>query len=157
MSMTPIKIVFVSSESITVYSDDPESFFRSITDAKPPEIKQLEYIDATVEPLPELAEVKLTLKSGAIVLCNIAKTEMPKAAYIKEIVDCDTSNMIAYSKLATLEAELDVRFAATSLVINNVPNLDIRLYLHTEYLKRKSAYVSAIEALVDGVIRRPNE
>ena len=155
--MTPIKIVFQSSESLVVYSDDPESFSRSITDAKPPEIKQLEYIDDAVEPLPELAEVKLTLRSGAIVLCSIARAEMPKAAYIEEIADCDTSNMIAYSKLATLEAELDVRFAATSLVINNVPNLDTRLYLHTEYLKRKSAYVSAIEALLDGIIRRPNK
>lgn len=156
MGMTPIKIVFASSESIVVYSEDPESFAKSITDAKPPEVRQLEYVEAA-EPLPELAEVKLTLRSGAIVLCNIAKNEMPKAQYITEITDCDTSNMIAYGKLATLEAELDVRFATASLVVNNIPNLDTRLYMHREYLKRKQAYVASIEALVDGAIRRPNE
>lgn len=154
--MIPIKIVFVSREFITVYSDDPSAFADSVLSKKPPEIQQLEYLDDT-EEAPELTEVKLTLRSGAIMLCNIAKGDMPRAQYIEEITDCDTSNIIAYGKLATLEAELDVRFAATRLVVNNIPDLDTRLYVHTEYLKRKQAYVTAIEALVDGVIRRPNE
>jgi len=151
-SMKPIKIVFMSKEFITVYSDDPDSFAESMLGKKPPEIKQLEYIDEVVET-PELAEVRLTLQSGAIVLCNIAKSDMPKAEYIEEIADCNTSNMIAYGKLAIQEAELDVRFAASSLVINNIPHLDTRLHIHREYVKRKQAYVTAIEALVDGVIR----
>ncbi len=151
--MTPIKIVFQSRESLIVYSDDPGAFSDSILNAKPPEIEQLEYVDEAVESLPELSEVKLTLRSGAIVLCNIAKSEMAKAAYIEEIEGCDTSNVIAYSKLAKEEAELDLRFASASAVVNNIPNLDTRLHLHREYMRRKQAYVSAIEALVDGVIR----
>jgi hypothetical protein len=90
-------------------------------------------------------------------LCKIAKTDMPKALYIKEIIDCDTSNIMAYANLAKQENELDTRFAAASLVINNLPDLDTRLYLHKEYMKRKSAYVSAVESLIDQVIRRPNQ
>lgn len=155
--MTPIKIVFQSSESLIVYSDDPGAFADSVLSQKPPEIKELEYTDKAEEALPELAEVMLTLQSGAIVLCSIAKAEMPKARYIEEIADCDTCNTITYAKLGEQEAELDVRFAAVSAVINNLPDLGVRLHLHREYMKRKQAYVSAIEALVDGVIRRPNE
>lgn len=155
--MTPIKIVFQSSESLVVYSDDPDAFADSVLNTKPPEIKELEYTDKAEEALPELQEVKLTLRSGAIVLCNIAKAEMPKAQYIEEIADCDTCNTIAYAKLGEQEAELDARFEAIRAVINNLPDLDVRLHLHKEYMKRKQAYVSAIEALVDGVIRRPNE
>lgn len=153
--MTPIKIVFQSKESLVVYSNDPYSFSESVLSTKPPEITRLEYGD--IEAHPELQEVKLTLQSGAIVLCKIARTEMPKAQYIEEIAECDVCSVITYAELAKQEAELDLRFAATSAVINNLPDLDTRLYLHKEYMKRKQVYVSAIEALVDGIIRRPNE
>lgn len=153
--MTSIKIVFQSSESLTVYSDDPNSFSESVLNVEPPEIKALEF--ASADPVPELAEVKLTLRSGAIVLCQIAKGDMPKAHYIDAIVDCATCNDITYAKLGKQEAELDARFTAVRGVINNLPDLAVRLHLHKEYMKRKQAYVSAIEALVDGVIRRPNE
>jgi len=158
MTMTPIKIVFQSKECLVVYSADPESFSESILSTKPPEIMRVEYGDIDhLKVHPELQEVKLTLQSGAIMLCKIAKTEMPKAQYIEEIVDCDISNVMAYTELAKQETELDLRFAAASLVINNLPDLDTRLYLHRQYMKRKQAYVSAVEALIDGVIRRPNE
>lgn len=154
--MTPIKIIFMSHETITVYSDDPGAFTDSVLSSKPPEIKQIEYVDDAAD-IPELTEVKLTFQSGAIMLCNIAKAEMPKAQFIREIQDCDTCNIIIYAKMGKQETELDVRFTAASAVINNLPDLAVRLHIHKEYMKRKQAYVSAIEALVDGVIRRPNE
>lgn len=156
--MTPIKIIFRSKESLTVYLDDPDSFSESIQNLKPPEILQFEYDPADyVKTHPELQEVKLTLQSGAIMLCQIAKTEMSKARYIEEIADCDTCNTMIYAALAKQENALDVRFVAASAVINNLPDLDTRLHLHKEYMKRKQAYVSAVEALVDGVIRRPKQ
>ena len=155
--MTPIKIIFQSKESLVVYSDDPESFQESVLNTKPPEIMRLEYGDIDhLKVHPELQEVKLTLQGGAIMLCKIAKTEMPKAEYIEEIVNCDVCNAITYAEMAKQEVELDLRFAAASAVINNLPDLDTRLYLHKEYMKRKQAYVSAVESLVDGVIRRPD-
>ena len=155
--MTPIKIVFQSSESLTVYSEDPASFSDSVLAAKPPEIRQLEYIELSDEATPELAEVKLTLQSGATVLCHLAKSDMPKASFIKEISDCETNNSIAYSKLALQEADLDKRLLAAGQFINNMPDLDVRLALHKAYLKRKQSYAAAIESLVDGVIRRPEQ
>ena len=158
MSMTPIKIVFQSKECLVVYSDDPSSFSESIREKTPPEIVNIEYSDIDhLKTHPELQEVMLTLQSGAIILCRMAKTDMPKARYIKEIIDCDVSNVMAYAKMGQQETELDARFASASAVINNLPDLDTRLHVHKEYMKRKQAYVSAVEALVDGVIRRPDE
>jgi hypothetical protein len=154
--MKPIKVVFQSKESIVVYSEDVTSFSESVLTVKPPEIKHLEIID-TDEDVPELAEVKMTLRSGASMLCYLAKSDMPRASFIREIADCEGSNAIAYSKLALKEQALDDRLTAVGAFVNNIPDLDVRLAVHTEYLKRKQAYASALEALVDGVIRRPNE
>jgi len=154
--MTPIKIVFVSDEHLTVYSDDPSAFSASVHNANPPEIKEIEYLNEA-DKTPELTEVKLTLRSGAVVRCCLAKEDMPRAQFIREIVDCDTSDTITYANLARQEHDLDTRFSAVSAIINNIPDLDTRLYLHKEYMKRKQAYISAVEALVDGVFRRHND
>lgn len=155
--MIPIKMTFTSGEHLTIYSEDPNSFAQSISEAQTPDILNLEYTAEEHEDRTDLEEVKLTLKSGAIILCNMSKGDLPKAQYIQEIVDCDTSNIIAYGKLAKEEADLDARFASASMVINNIPNLDTRLHLHRAYMKRKQAYVSSVEALIDGCMRRPNE
>jgi hypothetical protein len=154
--MTAIKMVFQSGEHLTIYAEDPSVFSDSLLELKPPEIRYLELTDEDVVT-PELVEVRFSLKSGAIVLCHLAKTEMPKARYIQEIVDCGPCTTMTYAKIVEQDAGLDARFTAASNVINNLPDLDTRLYLHKEYMKRKQAYVSAVEALVDGVIRRPTE
>ncbi len=155
--MRPIKMIFSSGETLVVYSDDPRSFSDSVLEAKPPEIRQIEYNENDVDEQLDLVEVKLTLQSGAIILCNLPKTKVAKALYIQEIVDCDSSNAIAYSRMARIESDLDERYKAACTVINNLPDLDVRLYLHKEYMRRKQAYVAAIEALIDGVIRSPNK
>jgi hypothetical protein len=156
--MTPIKITFTSRESITLYSEDPASFVNSILERKPAEIIDVQYnIMDGRQAAPELQEVRLSLESGPCILGFIAKADVAKADYIEEIVECDTTHAITYGKLAKIEIDLDERFTAASAVINNIPDLDVRLTLHEQYLKRKSAYVSAVEALVDGVIRRPEK
>ncbi len=155
--MTPIKIVFMSNETLIVWSADAAAFTESVLAAKPPEIRHLEYADVPVNDVPELTDVKLTFASGAMVLCQLPTDQLPKARYIPEIVECDVTNVIAYAKMGREEAALDARFAAASAVINNVPDLEVRVHLHKEYMKRKQAYVSAVEALVDGALRRPTE
>lgn len=153
--MIPIKVVFQSGEHLTLYAEDPNQFSESLLEIKPPEVRHLEIVEET--EIPELAEIRFSLRSGATVLCHLAKAEVPKAQYIEEITDCEPCTTMTYAKLAKQEADLDARFTASSLVINNLPDLDVRLHLHKEYMKRKQAYVSAIEALVDGVIRGPSE
>ncbi len=155
--MTPIKIVFMSNETLTVWSTDAGAFTESVLNAKPPEIKHIEYVDVLSDTVPELTDVKLTFPSGAMILCQLPTKALPKARYIPEIVDCETTTAIAYAKMGRDEAALDVRFAAASAVINNLPDLDYRLELHQQYMKRKTAYVSAIESIVDGAIRRTSE
>jgi len=153
--MTPITLVFQSRESITVYSTNPAAFQESILTTRPPEIMDVQYSDiGHLEETPELQEVRLSLGSGASILCHIAKTDVAKADYIEEITDCSVTHILVYTELMKQEVELDERFKAASLVINNIPDLDVRVDLHREFLKRKSSYISAVEALVDGVIRR---
>lgn len=152
--MTPIKITFQSNETIIVYSEDPDGFAASIQNANTPEIKQMECSDIETAEI-ELQEVQLVLESGTCILCYIEKQAMARADFITGIAECNISLAMTYAKLAKQEGELDERFESVKAIINNIPDLETRKGLHTEYLKRKTAYVSAIEALVDGVIRRP--
>jgi hypothetical protein len=152
--MTPIKIIFQSRESLIVYSDSPIQFQESVFEMKPPEIMNVLFSDDANAEIPELQEVKLVLSSGSSILCHIAKKDVAKADFIEEITECQPSNLLVYTKLLREETALDERFTASKLVINNVPDLVVRVSLHKEFLKRKAAYVSAVEAMVDGVIRR---
>ena len=153
--MTPIKITFKAGETIVVYSDDPAGFAESVGNAHTPEIRHMEYDDTNV-PDTDLQEVQLMLVSGTTILCHIAKKHVAKVDFITGIAACTESLALAYAALAKREADLDERFGCVRAVINNIPDLNIRKDLHTEFLKRKTAYVSAIESLVDGVIRRPD-
>lgn len=157
--MTPIKVIFKSGNTITAYSADPDSFARSVADIAPPEITGLDYgkwIDST-KLVPELQEVKISLKSGAILMCEIPKEDLEKLATVDEIDDYIESTAIQYARLMSTEADLDAKFTSVTAVINNLPNLEVRLHLHRQYMKRKAAYVAALEALVDSVIRRPEQ
>lgn len=155
--MIPIKVTFTSGEFITAYSSDPDSFARTVAEVSPPEIAGLDYEFGIVSNIPELQEVTLTLQSGALVICEIPKTEVVKIPRIVEVADFAETSTIAYSRMAVEEAFLDEKFRAACAVINNIPILSIRSQLHREYLKRKAAYVAALEALVDSVIRRPEQ
>lgn len=155
--MVPIKVVFKSGQFITAYSSDPDSFARTIANVSPPEITNVEYEFITDQTEPELQEVTLTLQSGALLLCEIAKTEITKIPCITEVADFAETSTIAYARMVAEENLLDERFKAVTLVINNIPVFSIRSYLHKEYLKRKAAYVAALEALVDSIIRRPEQ
>ena len=156
--MTPIKITFQSNETITIYSEDPMGFAESVGKVYTPEIRHMEYVDTDCkEPEPELQEVQIVLDSGTCILCYIEPKLVAKADVITGIAECNESIAIAYAKIVQQEAALDERFVSARLVINNIPDLHTRKGLHEKYLKRKAAYVSAVEAIVDGVIRRPDE
>ena len=157
--MTPIKVTFRSGNSITAYSADPDSFARSVADISPPEITNLDYekwVDSK-QAVPVLQEVTISLKSGAILMCEISKEDLEKLSWVDEIEDYSKSTTIQYARLLKTEGELDVKFTSVTAVINNLPNLEVRLHLHREYMKRKAAYIAALEALVDSVIRRPEQ
>lgn len=156
--MIPIKVTFKSGQFITAWSTNPDEFAHSVADISPPEISGLDYTWADHDKTPpELQEVTINLKSGSVIMCEIPKAELEKLSHVDEIFDYQKSTTITYAKLVKDEVELDSRFSAATAVINNMPNLDVRLYMHKEYLKRKAAYVAALEAIVEGCIRRPEE
>lgn len=154
--MIPITVTFKSGQTITAYSSDPDAFARTVAEVSPPEITNIEYEFAD-QDLPELQEVAMTLQSGALLICEIAKEEVSKIPHIGEIAEFVESTTIAHAQMAIEEQLLDEKFKAACLVINNIPSLEIRSHLHKQYLKRKAAYVAALEALVDSVIRRPEQ
>jgi len=156
--MIPIKVIFKSGKSITAWSTNPDEFAQSIANISPPEIAGLDYswTDNGQMP-PELQEVTINLKSGSVLMCEVTKSELTSLAKIEDILGYENSNLIAYARLRKEEDVLDARFAATAAVINNVPDLDIRLYCHKRYLKCKAAYIAALESIVDGIFRRPDE
>ena len=149
----PIQITFASKETLMAWSDDPQAFAESILSKKPPEIIDVSYGYHT--SVPELQEVTLKLEGGSSILCHIAKHDVAKADFIQEVATCEETRILAYADLARDEAALEERFLAATAIINNVPDLELRLELHAAYLKRRAAYVAALEAIVDGVIRRP--
>lgn len=155
--MTPIKVTFRSGNTITAWSSNPDSFAASVAEIAPPEITNLDYekcVDSKLQ-VPELQEVTISLKSGAIIMCEIPKEDLEKLAAVDEIDDYIESTAIQYARLLKTEGELDARFTSVTAVINNLPNLEVRLHLHKQYMKRKAAYIAALEALVDSIIRRP--
>jgi len=152
--MTPIKVTFTSGQFITIWSKDPDAFIASVTEVSPPEIRLFECLEDDIE-CPELQEVRLTLRSGSMILGMIPKDEFAKAKILDEITACDESNTLAYAEMVTEENALDERLLAIKNISNNVPCLKTREYLHREYLKRKRAYIASLEAIIDGVIRRP--
>lgn len=155
--MTPIRVTFKSGHFITAWSTDPDSFARSVADVQPPEITNIEYVRAVSDTVPELQEMTINLKSGSTLMCEIPKAELSKLRWVDEIENFQQSTTIAYARMAQEEAELDARFTAASSVINNLPHLPTRLHVHKQYLKRKAAYIAAVEALVDSVIKRPDK
>jgi len=158
--MTPIKIKFRGGESLLIFAREPISFAESVHNINPPEIASLTYPTESNldEPDPnELQEIKISLDSGGIIICYIHKDAQNKIRFIEGVESVENSTVIAYHKLKEEEIRLNARWKAVRDVINNIPNEDTRLYLHQEYLKRRRAYVAAVEALIEGMIRRPEE
>lgn len=157
--MTPITLVFHCGTTLTVYSEIPDAFAKTVAEASPPEIKSMEYDrdTETEADVPDLQEVSMLLDSGSLLLCQIATSEIPKAEFIDGITYCKPSTLLEYAKMAKDEKAIDDRYASVTTVINNIPDLEVRKHLHIEYIKRKRAYVAALEALIDGTLRRPDE
>jgi len=156
--MIPIKVTFKSGQSITAWSTNPDEFAQSIANISLPEITGLDYSWAdNGQTPPELQEVTINLKSGSVLMCEVPKSELTVLGKIEDILYYENSNLIAYARLRKEEDALDMRFAATTAVINNIPDLDVRLYCHKRYLKCKAGYIAALESIVDGVLRRPDE
>jgi hypothetical protein len=152
--MVPINVRFKSGAELTVYANDPVAFANTFGDTLPPELSEVSYLPTATHTTKKLKEVKLTLLGGATILCDIAEEDVRRADFIDEIADCDETNLITYAQMANDENELDVRFHSVSQVITNLSDSTTKMHLQKEYLKRKAAYVSALEALVDGVFRR---
>jgi len=155
--MTPVKVTFQSGHFLMVYSADPDSFLETFTQLSPPEIKTIEYDRDVKESTAKLQEVTIKLKSGSVIIGMLPEADIAKAQVLDEIQDCTISHNLAYAKLMKDEADIDARLEVIKNISNNIPCLETREYVHQQYIRRKRAYVAALEAIIDGVMRRPTE
>lgn len=155
--MTPVKVTFQSGHFLMVYSDDPDSFLKTFSEKPVPEIKTIEYDRDAKESTAKLQEVTITLNSGGVIVGMLPEGDIAKALVLDEIHDCTRSRNLVYAKLMQDEVDLDARLLVVKNVSNNIPCIITREYVHQEYIRRKRAYVAALEAVIDGVMRRPTE
>jgi len=155
--MIPVTMTFRSGETLVIHTLDPDAFAQSVSNAQGCGVVGVDYDRDRSTPDGGLNEVSMTLDGGHLLLCNITDDQMRKALYIQEILECEPSTLLSYNQLLAEESRIDDRLKAVGNVTNNLPDMEVRLYLHKEYIKRTRAYVSALESLIDGVIRRPNE
>ena len=155
--MTPIQIKFRDGVEIQVFSADPQKFVDSVMETSPPEVLEMTYSEHISVDESEVHEASISLHSGHVILCNMKASDIHKVSRLTTVSGCERTFFHSYAKMNKDEAELDQRFQSACLVINNIPDIPTRHNLHQAYIKRKRAYVAALEALVDGVIRRPTE
>jgi len=153
--MIAIDIIFMDGQTIKVYSDTPDVFAQSIADAQVPEILEIHYDKDKDETPSNLDDFSVTLVSGKQIICRTTEDQINKAMNIEGISSTEKTYVLKYAKLQMEEDALDSRYNAARSIINNIPNLDLRVQAHREYIKRKRGYVAALESVVEGLFRRP--
>lgn len=162
--MAPVIVTLVDNSEIVVYVDDIEFFLDEVERAKLDLVDSVEAIEDmdAIEAGPlsqpsggkELVEVDILLVDGSSIQCSIppeAKSELEASLLIKSCQDREVMQHLM--AMAAVEKDLDARLLGTYAVINNIPTLSRRAKLHKQYIKRKTAYVVSMEALVDGAFR----
>lgn len=117
-----------------------------------------EILGASIESedkVPDLQEVTIELSSGAVLIGRIKKSDVGILPSIEEVSSFSESNNLAYAEMTAEETELDKRLLSVRDFTNNIPCLQLREHVHREYIKRKRAYVAALEATIEGILRRP--
>jgi len=156
--MTPVIVTLADNSEIRVYIEDIEFFLDEMEKLKLDLIDSVEPLDEAPLPQPptgmELAEVDLTFIDGSMMQCSVPSEEMSELETCTLIRSCNGREVLCKLRtIAAVEKDLDRRLLGTYAVINNIPTLSRRSKLHEQYVKRKTAYVVAMEALVNGAFR----
>ena len=158
MNPTSVIVTLIDNSEIMIYIYDVEGFMEDLDKLK------LNLIDAVepLEPVPgklpvdddELMEVDLIFIDGSSMQCSIGLEDKESIEAYTLIRSCNGTEVLSRLRtMAAVEKDLDTRLMGVYAVINNIPTLIRRSKLHDQYLKRKTAYVVSMEALVDGAFR----
>ena len=150
--MNPIHIELSSGEWFTLHSDCPSDLMDTIQAVGPSDIVDVK-MGEDVTP-PDLFEVSIGLADGKVLLGLVTDADFKHIETLTGIQSFQKTHLISYAKMNVEERAIDAQLVAASLVLNNLPDSDVRHTLHKEYIRRKRAYASAMEALIDGVINR---
>ena len=155
--MTPVIVTLADNSEIMVYINGVEAFLDEMEKLKMDMIESVEPMENAPAQLPigtELTNVDLIFIDGSSMQCSIPPEDKSDLEAYTLIRSCNgVEVMCKLRTMVAVEKELDCRLLATYAVINNIPTLSRRSKLHELYIKRKTAYVVSMEALVDGAFR----
>lgn len=150
--MTPLIITFRDGGYVRVFIELVDPFLTQVKAS----CSSVYNIEEAVEVVNEdtLRECAITLSDGTRMTCCMPESEIESVeTKSKHIMFCEEVFTTELLSLGTQEALLDQRLNGVYSVINNIPDKKRRIKLHREYIKRKSAYIAAMEALIDGAFR----
>ena len=153
-------LVLADNTSLRIFVLDSESFIDKVNNSPSTAIDNVS-IPTTCEINTKagdiIQECQLTLADGTQLYCSMLERDIPEAVAVSNlVVACEEVFFTEMIRASTLETCLDNRMAAVALVVNNIPDKRRRLNLHKEYLKRKSAYIAALEAMINGEFATPD-
>ena len=154
--MTPVILTLIDNSEILVHVEDAARYMEELEKFQLDLIESIEPAEEAPTPLvdAELTDVDLILIDGSVVQCSVFPTEVEAIEQHPLVRSCSgVEAMCKLRSIGAVEKELDRRMLATYAVINNIPTLSRRARLHEQYIKRKTAYVVSMEALVDGAFR----
>jgi hypothetical protein len=150
--MYRIDLTLTDHSFLTIYVDDYESFIDDLQEDMPMFILEAEYVEEEDTKEEERKICNLILLDGTTICCGVDDPELYSRQPLVKSCE-DISTLDEFHRMVFTEKGLDDRLKSSYAVINNIPNKACRTKLHREYLKRKAAYVTSLEALIDGITR----
>lgn len=153
--MIPIQVSLLDGSSIIIFTNkDVEAFCNTLLTASASAITDMRSLNEYLKVGDIIVDCTITLADGIQFQCSMYESDLAEAATISsQIMFAERTYNTEYLRMNTVEEILDRRLLQVRNVINNLPNKTRRLKLHDQYLKRKTAYITGLEALVEGAFR----
>ena len=148
-------ITLTDDTIIKVYVQCPNDLVASMKRASSTIIYDIQIKDEVSESeCIKIKECNLIMSDGTQLYCSMTEDDIGTAtSKSRLIIACEEVFLVETLRLTTIEQLLDNRMQAVAAVINNIPDKRRRLNLHEQYLHRKTAYIAALEALLDGQLK----
>lgn len=148
--MTPLLLTLSAGEELYVLMQNSTAAFEG---QQSPDILNVQAMDCESSlDASEIAECTIRFAKGTTLICHVPRKSLPRISSLDAVIDAKETMYAEYAKMQAEEDALDARMESVKQFINNYPKVHARVELHKQYLKRKAAYVAALEALVDSSV-----
>lgn len=148
--MTPLLLTLSTGEELYVLMQNSTAAFEG---QQSPDILSVQAmnIESTLDE-SEIAECTIQFTKGTTLICHVPRKSLARISSLDAVINAKETMFAEYAKMQTEENALDLRVESVKQFVNNFPKIKTRAELHRQYLKRKAAYVAALEALVDSSV-----